>query len=1156
MAKTNSITGKNEMAGEALLCKEVEIMFDIDKSAEALRKDPGYRTLFRMAAEFGEGDVMEMYTDGGVVKITYPEFLGLVDETTRRVSTFFETSDMKQAVERKELELDPDDPGRRGWVGIKLPNSPTFASLFWAVMASGHPVVLMDSRAPDHLTDVLAKETGIIALITDEAPTRETPYPIVTADRFVPDWRDPQVLHAVSRKDGDTSTDKAEDRPNWAGHITLCTSGTTGLSRCYVHDDKGIAEQYMCLIPLTQETNRWARTGFREKTLAFIPWHHVFGIIVCFIFPLVMGNMMVIPSKPSPEAIIQACQGSGVTQLVAIPAVWNGIARIVKKRFVEATGNTEEEFDAMIDLSLSYQQAGVDLPPMVAGILGVIRSQLFGDTLYLGVSGGGYILPEALRTINGLGYYLVNGYGMTEIGIFSVVNSEDVELRLDGNVGRPFYRNSLQIAPLEGESMNDNTDGHGELLVRNDVVYIGTLRNGRFLKRDRDEWFRTGDIGRYQNGNVYLDGRVKDIILKADGENLYPDELEGAYETIPGVQRLVIFGLSDGHYDEVALMVETVPGADPHTLAEVVIDINAKVPMSHQVQRFFVSDKPLELSASAKVRRGPIAEAVAKGEWPMREYPLKSQQVVADEEVLTEVEKQVSTYFIPELAADPAFFEVRRAVQEMIAEILTLPLERIKPTSWFAQDLGGDSLQSISLLTYAEEKYALRIDERLFNRDLTVNDIAALVYRRIGGEFADESRPVDGASEGKPVQRIKTFEETPEYLAFKARRDSLASAVEMFGNPYFVAQDSSLRDVSYIGDKKMINFASYNYVGMSGDPEVNEAAIEAVKQYGTSASGSRLLAGEKTVHQELERKLANWKGTEDAIVLVGGHSTNVTFIGNFCSENDLILYDVLIHNSITEGIRMSLADARPFPHNDYRALENILENRRDRYEKVLIVIEGAYSMDGDVAPVPEFVRIKKEYDCFLMVDEAHSMLVLGESGRGVDEHFGIDPKDIDIHMGTLSKGFGTCGGYLAGSHNLIEYLRYNLPGFVFSVGISPPLAAAVVKAIEIMERDNSRIERLHRNIAIFMREADRHGFDTCLAGETAVTPIMIGSDELAFMLSKQLEEDGIIVPPAVFPAVARGQARLRFCLTSEHTEEQIVYALERLQERLQPFLDQ
>ncbi len=1131
-------------------------MLDIEKNATELRKDPSYRTIFKLMVKFGEGDVMEMYTGEGVVKITYPQFFGLVDETTRRISAFFDTSDMKRAIEAKARELDEDDPGRRGWVGIKLPNSPTFASLFWAVMASGHPIVLIDSRASDPLTDILARETGIIALITDEAPKRETPYVIVTADRFVPDWSDPQTLQTYARKDGDETRDKAEDRPGWSGHITLCTSGTTGLSRCYVHDDKGIAEQYMSLIPLTKETNRWVRAGVREKTLAFIPWHHVFGFIVCFIFPQAMGNTMVIPAKPSPEAIIQACQGSGVTQLVAIPAVWNGLARIVKKRFVEATGKTEEEFDAMIDLSLSYQKAGVDLPPMVAGILGVIRSQLFGDTLHLGISGGGYILPEALRTINGLGYYLVNGYGMTEIGIFSVVNNEDVDLRLDGNVGRPFYHDSLRIDLPDGVSAEGDVDGHGELLVRNGVVFVGTLKGGRFYKRDRNEWFRTGDIGRYQNGNVFLDGRVKDIILKADGENIYPDELEGAYSTIPGVQRLVIFGLSDGHYDEVALLVEPVPGADPNTLAEMVADINAKVPMGQQVQRFFVSEKPLELSASAKVRRGPVADAVANGEWPMQEYPLTSQQVVTEEEMLTDIETQSSTYFIPELAADPAFFEVRKSVREMIAEILTLPLDQVRPTSWFAQDLGGDSLQSISLLTYAEEKYDLSIDERLFNRDLTVNDIAALVYRRIGGEFAADSRATDSAPEEKSVQRIKTFEETPEYLAFKARRDSLASAIEVFGNPYFVAQDSSLRDVSYIGDKKMINFASYNYVGMSGDPEVNEAAIEAVKQYGTSASGSRLLAGEKTVHQELERKLANWKGTEDAIVLVGGHSTNVTFIGNFCSEQDLILYDVLIHNSITEGIRMSLADARPFPHNDYRALENILENRRDRYEKVLIVIEGAYSMDGDVAPVPEFVRIKNEYDCFLMVDEAHSMLVLGETGRGVDEYFGIDPKEIDIHMGTLSKGFGTCGGYLAGSHNLIEYLRYNLPGFVFSVGISPPLAAAVVKAIEIMERDNSRVVRLHRNIATFMREAERHGFDTCLAGETAVTPILIGSDELAFMLSKQLEEDGIIVPPAVFPAVARGQARLRFCLTSEHTEEQIVYALERLQKRLEPYMGQ
>ena len=214
---------------------------------------------------------------------------------------------MKRAVEAKARDLDPDDPGRRGWVGIKLPNSPTFAFLFWAIMASGHPVVLIDSRASDSLADVLAKETGIIALVTDEPLSFETSYPVVMADDFIPDWRDPQTLQTYCRKDGDETIDKAENRPDWAGNIVLCTSGTTGLSRCYVHDDIGIAEQFKCLIPLVEETDRWALEGFREKTLAFIPWHHVFGFLVSFIFPQAMGNTMVIPTKPSPEAIVQAC---------------------------------------------------------------------------------------------------------------------------------------------------------------------------------------------------------------------------------------------------------------------------------------------------------------------------------------------------------------------------------------------------------------------------------------------------------------------------------------------------------------------------------------------------------------------------------------------------------------------------------------------------------------------------------------------------------------------------------------------------------------------------------------------------------------------------------------------------------------------------------
>ena len=386
---------------------------------------------------------------------------------------------------------------------------------------------------------------------------------------------------------------------------------------------------------------------------------------------------------------------------------------------------------------------------------------------------------------------------------------------------------------------------------------------------------------------------------------------------------------------------------------------------------------------------------------------------------------------------------------------------------------------------------------------------------------------------------ITSFAESREWQAHSERVNTFAPVLERYGNPYFVPHDSPLTDKSMMEGQEVINYGSYNYVCMSGDPEVNEAAKAAIDKYGTSASGSRLLAGEKTLHKELEETLARWKYTEDAIVLVGGHSTNVTFVGNFCNEHDLILYDVLMHNSVIEGLRMTKAATQRFIHNDYKMVERLVKKNRDKYEKILIIVEGVYSMDGDIAPIDEFVRIKKEYGCFLMVDEAHSTCVLGKTGRGVDEYFGLAGDDIDIKMGTLSKGLGTCGGYIAGKHEVIEYLRYNLPGFVFSVGLSPALAGATKKAVEILERDSSRVEKLQSNIRFFIEEAKKRNLDTCKAEESAIIPVLIGDEALTFKLSIAMKAHGIFVPPAIFPAVPRGRARLRFCLTSAHTEDEI-----------------
>jgi len=240
--------------------------------------------------------------------------------------------------------------------------------------------------------------------------------------------------------------------------------------------------------------------------------------------------------------------------------------------------------------------------------------------------------------------------------------------------------------------------------------------------------------------------------------------------------------------------------------------------------------------------------------------------------------------------------------------------------------------------------------------------------------------------------------------------------------------------------------------------------------------------------------------------------------------------------------------ARSFPHNDITALEAVLERDRKFFEKVLIVIEGVYSMDGDIAPVPDFIRIKKKYGCFLMVDEAHSACVLGPTGAGVDEYFGLAGDEIDIKMGTLSKGLGTCGGYLAGKAELIEYLKYNLPGFVFSVGLSPALAAASLEAIRLLQEDPSIMRHMAENIEFFASEAHKRNLNICKGGKSAILPVLVGKDEDAFILSNEMNRRGVAVPPAVYPAVPRNKARLRFGVNSEHKKEQITYALDQLVE--------
>ena len=392
--------------------------------------------------------------------------------------------------------------------------------------------------------------------------------------------------------------------------------------------------------------------------------------------------------------------------------------------------------------------------------------------------------------------------------------------------------------------------------------------------------------------------------------------------------------------------------------------------------------------------------------------------------------------------------------------------------------------------------------------------------------------------EDAPISEVsRGFRELPGQREMALIRDAAASLD--LENPFFRAHEGIASAHSLIAGREVINFGSYNYLGLNGDPRVQAAAKAAIDLHGVSASASRMVSGERPLHRALEAALAAHYQAAAALVFVSGHATNVSVIGHMMGPRDLIAHDAAIHNSCTEGARLSGAKRVSFAHNDWRAAETALAEARRGARRALLVIEGHYSMDGDIPDLPRFIEIARRHDAWLMVDEAHALGVVGARGHGVHEYFGIDPNEVDIWMGTLSKTLSGCGGYIAGNASLIEWLRHSAPGFVYSVGLAPALAAAAMESLAILHAEPERVERLQANASLFLTLARDAGFDTGSASAHAIIPVILGSSIAAARYSQKLFERGINVQPIIYPAVAEKAARLRFFLSSEHSEDDI-----------------
>ena len=351
------------------------------------------------------------------------------------------------------------------------------------------------------------------------------------------------------------------------------------------------------------------------------------------------------------------------------------------------------------------------------------------------------------------------------------------------------------------------------------------------------------------------------------------------------------------------------------------------------------------------------------------------------------------------------------------------------------------------------------------------------------------------------------------------------------------------------GGREMLMFASYGYLGLLGHPRINAAAKAAIDAFGTGTHGVRLLAGTLKLHTELEQTIARFKHTDAAVTFSSGYVTNLTAISTMVGRHDVVICDKLNHASIVDGCLLSGADLVRFRHNDMADLERCLQKVEDDAAK-LVVVDAVFSMDGDIVNLPRVVELCQKYGAWLMVDEAHSIGVLGRQGRGLAEHFGLAASQIDILMGTLSKSLASCGGYVAGGHDLIRYLRYTCPGFIFSAGISPANAAAALKAIEMVEAEPWRVEGLRDNALAFSAMARARGLDTGPANGSGVIPVMVGEDAAAILLSNDLFAAGLNVQPLVSPAVDPGKARLRFFISCLHTNTQLAAAVDLTAQKL------
>ncbi len=674
------------------------------------------------------------------------------------------------------------------------------------------------------------------------------------------------------------------------------------------------------------------------------------------------------------------------------------------------------------------------------------------------------------------------------------------------------------------------------------------------------QYIRSGDLGFMDRSELFVSGRLKDMII-VRGVNRYPQDIEATVESCD--DRInsggsAAFSIDRFGGEQLIIVCEVKRNAGHKSWDNVINKIRSSVADQHDLPPgaiVLVRAHSVPKTSSGKTQRHACRKKFEQDElktierwvaWDESGYrdsgdngmgtttaPTTNVQAVVwtDEDLrgLSPVVVEAVVYFV-------------KAVGKEQAKEVSIDTNIVR--------LGIDSLARADIASDIGAAFGGQLPETVLQEVETVREVAEAIQKHVGSvPVVDYKRASTNGSTGQIKGEIPEsyyqLEKMPEFVRLQRLRRLIDST--KLRNPFFSVHEGKIGDTTRIDGRDLISFASYNYLGLSGEESVSASAKDAIDEFGTSVSASRIVSGEKTLHKVLEAELAEFLDVGDIMTFPGGHATNESVIGHVLGRGDLIIHDSLAHNSIIQGAELSGARRRAFDHNDWRQLDSILKEVRHSYRRVMIAIEGLYSMDGDYPDLPKFVEVKNRHKAWLFVDEAHSIGTLGKTGRGLAEVYGVPRTDVEFWMGTLSKSFGSCGGFIGGTKQLIEFLRYTTPGYVFAAGMPPANAGAALGSLRMLKQHPERVAKLQSNSALFLKLAREAGLETGLSvSGTPIIPILTYRSLRALRLSEALFNCGINVQPILHPAVTEDQARVRIFMTAIHTEDQIRHCVETI----------